>query len=137
MTAMKFNESEQLCQQSSVMLKYFPIWPLTDIEELNKAKQLGLGAVSGSHGLKHIKSLQQRIETVIRVKGIESDTIDGTANAKYQIMKYLDSGGLGLTSRGDRYDQQRHLLQALVDSDLMDLFAAAGNEGEATPYGRL
>jgi hypothetical protein len=116
MTAMKFSETEQLGQQSSTMLKYFPFWPITDNAELNKAKQLGLGAVSGSHSLKHIKSLQQRIETVI--KGI-----DGTANAKYQIMKYLDSGGL--TSRVDRYDQQRHLLQALVDSDLMDLFAAA------------
>jgi hypothetical protein len=116
MTAMKFSESEQLGQQSSTMLKYFPFWPITDNEELNKAKQLGLGAVSGSHSLKHIKSLQQRIETVI--KGI-----DGTASAKYQIIKYLDSGGL--TSRSDRYDQQRHMVQALVDSDLMDLFAAA------------
>jgi hypothetical protein len=38
------------------------------------------------------------------------------------MIKYLESSGL--TSRGERYDQQRHLLQALVDSDLMDLFAA-------------
>ncbi len=55
------------------------------------------------------------------------------------MIKYLDSSASGLTSRGERiaanrsikserYDQQRHLLQALVDSDLMDLFAAAMRE---------
>jgi hypothetical protein len=44
---MNLSDLEQQAQQSSPMQKYFKFWPLIDLDELNEAKNEGLGAVSG------------------------------------------------------------------------------------------
>ena len=97
------------------MQKYFKFWPLIDLDELNEAKNEGLGAVSGTQTMKQAKSLVARIESVIR-------DIDGTESARYKALRYLNSNSL--TPRSERFDQHKHLRQALVDADLFDLFVA-------------
>ena len=44
--AMNLSDLEQQAQQSLPMQKYFKLWPVIDLDELNEAKNEGLGAVS-------------------------------------------------------------------------------------------
>ena len=48
--AMNLSDLDQQVQQSSPMQKHFKFWPLIDLDELNEAKNEGLGAVSGDRG---------------------------------------------------------------------------------------
>ena len=118
--AMNLSDLEQQAQQSSPMQKYFKFWPLIDLDELNEAKNEGLGAVSGTQTMKQAKSLVARIESVIK-------DIDGTESARYKALKYLNSNSL--TPRSERFNEQKHLRQALIDADLFDLFVAGVQGG--------
>ena len=70
--------------------------------------------------MKQAKSLVARIESVIK-------DIDGTESARYKALKYLNSNSL--TPRSERFNEQKHLRQALIDADLFDLFVAGVQGG--------
>jgi hypothetical protein len=105
---------QQAAQEQSKLIGQFPQYPLATVDQVTRARGLGLIMTPATSPIKFIKPMLEALNGLM--------TRIGTGSGDFEVLNYL--AAKSATSRQERFRQQRGLVACLRQGKLLDLWEA-------------